>query len=105
MRLPLLASLASAALCAGLLAAPLAAQDAPPENAEPLEEEFPEVTIVRRGGDAFTEFRLRGKLYLVKVEPRHSAPYYLIDRDGKGQWVRDENARKLSPPTWVLTSW
>ncbi|MDR2093301.1 MAG: DUF2782 domain-containing protein [Azoarcus sp.] len=98
--------LVSIAFCAALLAAaPLAAQEDVPEDAELLDEELPEVTIVKRGGDTFTEFRLRNKLYLVKVAPQHSPPYYLIDRDGKGQWVRDDKARKLAPPTWVLTSW
>ncbi|MDR1062988.1 MAG: DUF2782 domain-containing protein [Azoarcus sp.] len=102
MRLPPSAAIA---FCAGLLAAaPLAAQEEP-ENTEPLDEEFPEVTIIKRGDDTFTEFRLRGKLYLVKVEPLRGPAYYLIDRDGKGQWVRNDNARKLAVPTWVLTSW
>ncbi|MDR1463242.1 MAG: DUF2782 domain-containing protein [Azoarcus sp.] len=97
--------LVAIAFCAGLLAAaPLAAQEEP-ENTELLDEELPEVTIVKRGDDTIVEFRLRNKLYLVRVEPRHAPPYYLIDRDGKGQWVRDENARKLAVPTWVLTSW
>ena len=29
----------------------------------------PEVTIVKRGEDTVTEYRLRGKLYMVKVTP------------------------------------
>lgn len=96
---------AAIALCACLLATPPLPAQEEAEYTEPLEEELPEVTIVRRGDDTITEFRLRGKLYMVKVEPKGGASYYLIDREGKGQWVRDESARKLAVPTWVLTTW
>ena len=105
MRPPPLAALAALAFCACLPAAqPLPAQEQT-EPTEPLEEDLPEVTIVRRGGDTITEFRLRNRLYMVRVEPEDGASYYLIDREGKGQWVRDGNARKLAVPTWVLTTW
>lgn len=75
------------------------------EKLIPLNEELPQVTVVRRGEDVVTEFRLRGKLYMVKVTLQNGMSYYLIDYEGKGQWVRDSNAPRLSVPMWVLTSW
>jgi len=106
---------AFAVFCAALLAAPAAfAQEAPesqaaaepdPESLQLLEEELPQVTVVKRGEDTVTEFRMHGRLYLIKVTPPNGPEYYLIDREGRGQWVRDDNAMHLAVPTWVLTRW
>jgi hypothetical protein len=84
---------------------PAPAGQAPAEKLIPLNEELPQVTVVRRGEETVTEFRLRGKLYMVKVTLQNGMSYYLIDYEGKGQWVRDSNAPRLSVPMWVLTSW
>ena len=104
------------ALCAGLLfARPLLAQEAsgaqesvqeaPQLELDLLDEELPQVTIVKRGDDTLTEFRLRGKLYMVQVTPLHGVSYYLVDHEGKGQWTRADSGKKLAVPVWVLTSW
>ena len=77
----------------------------PPMPAEGAAIDEPEVTIVKRGEDTVTEYRIRGKLYMVKVTPPHGVPYYLIDREGNGQMVRDDTAPTLAVPMWVLTSW
>ncbi|MCL2590013.1 MAG: DUF2782 domain-containing protein [Betaproteobacteria bacterium] len=104
MRPSLSAALAALAFCIGSMAAqPLFAQE--PEGLEPLDEELPQVTIVKRGDDTITEFRLRGKLYMVKVTQPNGMSYYLIDQEGKGHWVRDNSNGKLIVPTWVLTNW
>jgi hypothetical protein len=110
--------LASLLLCSGLLALtpPLLAQaqDEPaglqplpeiPPPPEMVEVEEPQVTIVRRGEDTVTEYRLHGKLYMVKVTPLHGVPYYLVDREGKGQMVRDDSAPTLAVPMWVIKQW
>lgn len=79
--------------------APAAAPEAAPaEDAIPE----PEVTITTRGEDRHEEFRLGGRLYMIKVTPKRGRPYYLIDRDGKGEFARSEFAPAVSPPTWVL---
>jgi len=104
MRPSLPAILAAFAFCIGSMAAqPLLAQE--PEGLEPLDEELPQVTIVKRGDETLTEFRLRGKLYMIKVTQSNGISYYLIDREGKGHWVRDDGTHKLVVPTWVITSW
>ncbi|MCL2875191.1 MAG: DUF2782 domain-containing protein [Betaproteobacteria bacterium] len=104
MRPSLSAVLATFAFCIGSIATqPLFAQE--PEGLEPLDEELPQVTIVKRGDDTHTEFRLRGKLYMIKVTQSNGASYFLIDREGKGHWIRDDGATKLVVPAWVITSW
>ena len=63
----------------------------------------PQVTITRRGEDKVEEFRMSGKLYMMKVTPPHGVPYYLLDHSGDGQWVRqDAKDAGLRVPMWVI---
>ena len=63
----------------------------------------PQVTIQRRGTDTIEEFRIRGRLYMVKVTPAHGVPYYLLDQDGKGDFTRrDSLDTGTRPPMWVI---
>lgn len=77
----------------------------PPPMPAGAETDEPEVTIVQRGEDTVTEYRIRGKLYMVKVTPPHGVPYYLIDKEGTGQMVRHDGAADLAVPMWVIKSW
>lgn len=98
------------------LALPVAAQQ--PPKLEPLpeapppppmiegDEVEPEVTIVKRGEDTVEEFRIHGRLYMVKVTPPHGTPYYLVDRHGQGTLERTDTLEPgLSVPMWVLKRW
>jgi hypothetical protein len=63
----------------------------------------PQINIVTRGQDKVEEYRVNGKLYMMKVTPPHGKPYYLIDREGKGAWARQDGVdSRLSVPMWVL---
>lgn len=63
----------------------------------------PQVTITRRGEDKVEEFRMNGKLYMLKVTPPHGVPYYLVDNTGEGRWVRQNSGSAgLSVPMWVI---
>lgn len=63
----------------------------------------PQVTIVRRGEDKVEEYRLEGKLYMLRVTPPHGVSYYLIDNTGNGQWVRQDSMDAgLRVPMWVI---
>lgn len=97
-------------------AAPVMAQQ--PPKLEPLPEPpppppgmtddslEPQVTITKRGEDKVEEFRMHGKLYMIKVTPPHGVPYYLIDQHGDGNFVRSNEAvPTLSVPMWVIKSW
>ncbi len=103
-----------------LLAAalPLAAQEAKPPELQPLPEPpppppgyeldpalEPQVTILKRGADTVEEFRIGGKLYMIKVTPPTGIPYYLVDNRGDGNFVRYDNFDSgLRPPMWVIFS-
>ena len=41
----------------------------------------------------------------VKVTPPHGVPYYLIDKEGNGQMVREDAPPSLAVPMWVVKSW
>ena len=52
------------------------------------------------------EYRLGGRLYMVKIIPSSGVPYYLIDTDGDGQMeTRQNDVRSSKVPQWVLFSW
>ncbi len=76
---------------------------APPEMA-PFDAALePEVTIIKREGDTVEEHRINGKLYKIKVTPEHGVPYYLIDREGDGNFSRETmGTPDVSVPTWVI---
>lgn len=63
----------------------------------------PQVTITKRGQDKVEEFRVNGRLYMMKVTPPHGTPYYLIDNKGDGTWSRHDGADTgLRVPMWVI---
>lgn len=62
----------------------------------------PVVTITTRGGNLVEEYRMNGKLYMVKVTPGKGKPYYLIDPEGKGEFRRSDLQPSISVPTWVI---
>ena len=115
-----------------LLATPatlLAARQTPPADLEPLPEApppplpdsspppptgledeglEPEVKIIKRNDAVIYEYRINGRLYKVRVEPRVGPPYYLFDRDGDGV-LETTRRQQLEPapvvPNWVIHSW
>jgi hypothetical protein len=80
----------------------------PPEAltlGEPVE---PRVTIRRRDdGAVIEEYRARGQVYAVRVQPSIGPPYYLYDVNGDGQLDARYGALREIPVTtqWRLFSW
>lgn len=67
---------------------------------QPLE---PQITIIKRGEDTVQEYRIGGKLYMLKVTPPHGVAYYLIDNRGDGQFSRQESLDSgVRVPLWVI---
>ena len=63
----------------------------------------PQVTITKRGDDKIEEFRLNGKLYMLKVTPPGGTAYYMIDQNGDGSFARQEMpGTSLHVPMWVI---
>jgi hypothetical protein len=97
------------------VAAPFAQKT--PDNLEPLPEAppspgavpfddpslEPEVTIRERGGEKIEEYRIAGRLYAIKITPKHGVPYFLVDIKGDGNFSRyDGPGENLSVPLWVI---
>ena len=82
---------------------PLPAPLPPPPGYEPDPSLEPQVTIYKRGTDTIEEYRLNGRVYMVKITPTTGKPYYLVDNIGNGKFVRfDDYDTGLRPPTWVI---
>ena len=74
---------------------------APPKASEENVPE-PEVVITTRGEDKYEEYRLGGRVYMIKVTPKVGKPYYLIDNEGRGEFLRSDLQPSVSPPMWIL---
>lgn len=63
----------------------------------------PEIRILRDPQGKKEEYRVNGRLYMIKVIPSIGAPYYLYDEDGSGEMKRlDHRADRPVVPRWVL---
>src|SRR6266571_6072704 len=62
----------------------------PPEIANDPELE-PQITIVRRENETVEEYRVNGRLTMVKVTPRHGRPYYLVAGGADGTFIRRDS--------------
>ncbi|MDN5753722.1 MAG: DUF2782 domain-containing protein [Nitrosospira sp.] len=64
----------------------------------------PQVTIKKRGEDKIEEYRINGRLYMIKVTPRIGPPYYLIDNYGHGTLNPGDIGldQGIRPPMWVI---
>lgn len=62
----------------------------------------PEITITTKGTEIHAEYRLSGRLYMIKVTPAKGKPYYLIDYEGSGQFRRSDLEPNIMIPTWVI---
>lgn len=106
---------------AALAAAPVAAQSTErpkPPGTAPLEEvpppppmtgtgpdePEPQVSTRKQGDETIQEYRLNGKLYMMRVTPKHGHAYVLMDNKGDGTFVRQDNPLDsgVKVPQWVL---
>jgi hypothetical protein len=102
-------------LLSGFSLSALAAQSEP-ANLEPLPpppaydpgpadtpEDEPEVTITKQAVQTIEEYRVGGKLYMIKITPKNGVPYYLVDDRGDGKFARQESLDSgLRVPRWVI---
>jgi hypothetical protein len=94
---------------AGVCIAEEPAQTAPPPPPSLSDEEQiePEVNIIQREDKIIEEYRVNGRLYMIKVTPKNAPPYYLIDSNGDGSMDarRTELEPELMIPRWVIFRW
>jgi hypothetical protein len=94
------------------------AQKLPPAKLEPLPEApppppeiandpdlEPQVTIVRRSTETIEEYRVNGRLTMVKVIPKTGRPYYLVADGTDGTFIRRDSLDSgVKVPMWLLFS-
>ncbi len=98
----LLAGLCVSAHSAERPANPEPESPAPSQSEEPVPGE-PQVTITKQSGQTIEEYRVGGRLYMIKVTPKHGHPYYLIDDRGDGRFARQEGLDSgVRVPQWVI---
>jgi hypothetical protein len=99
-------------LCLAAPAAPVLAQegefeDIPPEQRIAPGKGEPEVRIIQRPDMTIEEYSVEGRVYMIKVDPDVGPPYYLIDRNGDGEW--DDRLSEIGPemsvPQWTIFEW
>ena len=80
------------------------AEPPPPEIAADPELQ-PQITKIEHENETIEEYRVNGRLNMVKVTPRHGRPYYLVPNNAKGGFVRyDSLDSGLKVPQWVMFS-
>jgi len=66
----------------------------------------PEVTIRETETETIYEYRVKGRVYMVRIEPVVGPPYYLLDTDGDGTLdVQQQEVPDMAVPQWLLFSW
>ena len=87
---------------------PLEAPDLPELQIEPLETEDPLleeplVIIRKRGEDKVEEYRIDGRIQVIKITPRIGFPYYLYDDTGDASYISDGVLDDgVRPPMWSI---
>ena len=80
-------------------------KDIPPPPAGVNLDAGPEVEqsiVIRPEGESI-EYRVGGKLFMVKVTPKIGKPYYLVDHKGDGSFARQEGLDSgIRPPQWII---
>ncbi len=104
----LLASLSVVAIAAEAPPPDLQPLPPPPKLAANVQDDDlePQVTIVKKKDMVVEEYRVGGKLYKIKVNPKIGKPYYMIDERGDGKFSRQDgpDAANMRPPRWVIFS-
>ena len=85
--------------------APEFADVPPPPQVQSGEVLEPEVTIRETDEGTVEEYRVGGQLYMVKITPSAGPAYYLVDTDGDGKFVQEDDITESNVPQWVLFSW
>lgn len=63
----------------------------------------PEVTITKQTEQTIEEYRVGGKLYMIKITPKNGVPYYLVDDKGDGKFARMESLDSgIRVPRWII---
>jgi len=82
---------------------PLPEPPAPPPQVAADPELQPQVTIIEQENETVEEFRVNGRLTMIKVTPKHGRPYFLVADRATGAFVRRDSLDSgLRVPLWLL---
>ncbi|MEO5692575.1 MAG: DUF2782 domain-containing protein [Usitatibacter sp.] len=64
----------------------------------------PQVTTRVEGDNTIQEYRLKNKVYMLRVTPKHGKTYVLMDHKGDGTFTKQDNTLDNGNrvPQWVL---
>ena len=64
----------------------------------------PQVTVRMEGDQKIEEYRVNGKLYMMRVTPKSGPSYVLMDQKGDGTFSKHDNPLDsgVRVPQWVL---
>ncbi len=68
----------------------------------------PTVTIREEEDRRIEEYKMNGRVYMIKVTPKEGVPYYYIDSDGDGKLELDLDQQALNPVQpvhWKIKEW
>ncbi len=88
-------------LTALLLVLGLALAATGPALAQSDDDLEPDITIRQEEDRTIREYRVNGELYAIEIRPSSGPAYYLVDRDGDGNFERQDGDR-IAVPEWVL---
>ena len=94
-------------------AAPPASEEVTIPQAQPTQGQPPsvvpgsDVVIIQHKDETVEEYRIGGRVYMIKVQPGKGVPYYLVDTDGDGKLETHYNdlTENIVIPQWVLFRW
>ncbi|WP_338032706.1 DUF2782 domain-containing protein [Chromatium okenii] len=81
---------------------------APSVEPSPLTDDAvePDITITESGATTVYEYRVRGALYMIRVQPQVGPAYYFYDVNGDGTIdAQERSARNTAVPQWELLHW
>jgi len=66
-----------------------------------------DVVIIQHEDETVEEYRIGGRIYMIKVQPGKGVPYYLVDTDGDGKLEThySDLTENIVIPQWVLFRW
>jgi len=94
-------------------AAPPASEEVTIPQAQPTQGQPPsvvpgsDVVIIQHKDETVEEYRIGGRIYMIKVQPGKGVPYYLVDTDGDGKLEThySDLTENIVIPQWVLFRW
>jgi hypothetical protein len=94
-------------------AAPPASEEVTIPQAQPTQGQPPsvvpgsDVVIIQHKDETVEEYRIGGRVYMIKVQPGKGVPYYLVDTDGDGKLEThySDLTENIVIPQWVLFRW